>query len=59
MPKRLNQTEHENPRRRPRWMKEGRDWDCIFCQKSYFRLNSLAFHVKQKHDHEPTAKQFV
>jgi len=31
MAKKLKEDEFSSPRRRPRWLKEGRDWDCDFC----------------------------
>jgi len=38
---------------------EGRDWLCVYCDKCYFKSNSLVFHVRQKHSEEPTARKFI
>lgn len=37
-------------RRRTRDVKEGRDWVCEICQKSYFQKSALQQHMKIKHN---------
>lgn len=36
----------ERQTRRGRRISEGRDKRCPYCQRSYFRINSLAFHIR-------------
>ena len=45
--------------RRSRKVKEGRDTPCPYCDKSFFRINSLLFHMRKKHMGQPDIHQTI
>ena len=49
----------KGPKRRTRRVMTGRTWICVYCDKCYFKSNSLLFHVRQKHNKEVTFKSFI
>jgi hypothetical protein len=49
----------KGPSRRTKHVSEGRDWECLFCAKSYLSAGSVVHHVRGKHLEEPTAAAFI
>ena len=49
----------KGPSRRTRHDVEGRNWVCAYCDRTYFKSNSLLHHARTKHSDEPTIKKFI
>ena len=53
------QEQKRGPCRRSRSVREGRNWECTYCGRSYFKCNSLTWHVRLKHSEEAGAVDFL